>query len=97
MTIKVTIAQTDIHKPEIVTNPPYARFLFHGRLMVSDVTGSPWARKGETKHVVSRALTYGHGKNPLAGSRWDNALEAAEGAAMATDLQRYIDRKAGNK
>lgn len=97
MTIKVTIAQTDIHKPEIVTNTPYARFLFHGRLMVSDVAGSPWARRGETKHVVNQALTYDHSKNPLAGPHWDRALQAAEGAAMAADLQKYINRKAGNK
>ena len=46
MTIKVTVAQTDINKPLIVTDTPYAKFLYHGKLMVSDVTGSPWARKG---------------------------------------------------
>lgn len=29
-TIKLTIAQTDIKKPEIVTDTPYARMLFYG-------------------------------------------------------------------
>ena len=30
MTIKVTIAQTDIQKPEIITDVPYGQRLFHG-------------------------------------------------------------------
>lgn len=93
MTIKVTVAQTDPRKPEIVTNTPYARFLFHGRLMVGDETGSPWARRGETKHVVDKALSFDRTKNPKAGPRWDRAVSAAEGRAMAADLQRYLNRK----
>ncbi|MEG2020963.1 MAG: minor capsid protein [Oscillospiraceae bacterium] len=30
MTIKITIAQTDINKPQIVTNTPYAQYLYFG-------------------------------------------------------------------
>lgn len=93
MTIKVTVAQTDVRRPLIVTNTPPARFLYHGKLMVSDVTGSPWARKGETKHVVNTPLRYSKTKNPKAGPYWDRALSAAEGPAMAADLQRFIRRK----
>ena len=95
MTVKVTVAQTNIRKPLIVTDTPYARFLFNGKLMVSDVTGSPWARKGETKHVVSRPLDYTKTKNPKAGPFWDRALSTAEGPAMAADVQRYIRSKGG--
>ena len=95
MTIKVTAAQTNIRKPLIVTDTPYARFLFQGKLMVSDVTGSPWARKGETKHVVNRPLDYTKTKNLKAGPFWDRALSTAEGPAMAADLQRYIKQKGG--
>lgn len=93
MTLKLTVAQTDVNRPLIITNTPFARFLYHGKLMVSDVTGSPWARKGETKHVVNRPLDYNKTKNPKAGPYWDRAVTAAEGSAMAADLQRYIDRK----
>lgn len=93
MTIKVTVAQTNIRKPLIVTDTVSARFLFQGKLMVSDVTGSPWARKGETKHVVNKNLDYSKVKNPMAGPRWDKKVSVAEGAAMAADLQRYIDKK----
>ena len=93
MTIKITVAQTDVRRPLIVTDTPSARFLFNGKLMVSDVTGSPWARKGETKHVVNTPLNYTKAKNPRAGPHWDRAVSAAEGKAMVADLQRYIDRK----
>ena len=88
--IKITQAQTVIRRPEIVTRAPQARFLFRGKLMVSDVTGSAWARKGETKHAVDKDLTYDRGKNPMAGPRWDKALSAHEGKALAADLQRYL-------
>lgn len=93
MTLKLTVAQTDVNRPLIITNTPSARFLYHGKLMVSDVTGSPWARRGETKQVVNRPLDYTKTKNPRAGPYWDRAVTAAEGSAMAADLQRYIDRK----
>lgn len=82
-TIKLTIAQTDIHTPEIVTDTPYAKYLFYG-----------YAMEGRApKRVTDRPLNYTKTKNPRAGPRWDRALSAAEGAAMAADLQRYIDRK----
>ena len=93
MTAKVTVAQTDIRKPKIITNTPYARFLYEGKVMVSDVTGSPWARKGETKHVINKKLDYNKTKNALAGSRWDERLQAAEGGKLRADVQAYIKRK----
>lgn len=100
-TIKLTIAQTDIHKPEIVTDMPYAKFLFYGKLMVDPKTGAAgfmtkngWrSRKGVPKVRSGRDITYTKTKHPNAGPRWDRALSAAEGKAMAADLQRYIDRK----
>ena len=75
MTNKITIAQTDIHKPEIITDVPYGKVIFYGK----DKNGNP-IRYTKTKH-------------PLAGARPDKAVSAAEGAAMAADLQRYINRK----
>ena len=82
-TIKLTIAQTDINKPEIVTDTPYAKYLFYG-----------YAMEGKApKRVTDRPLNYTKTKNPQAGPRWDRALVAAEGSALAADLQRYIKRK----
>ena len=93
MNITLTVAQTDVRRPLIITDTPSARFLYNGKLMVSDVTGSAWARKGETKHVVNTPLGYTKTKNPNAGPHWDRAVTAAEGKAMTADLQQYIDRK----
>lgn len=65
---------TDIRKPEIVTNTPYAGVLFYGK------------RGGKPIHYTT---TY----NKQAGPRPDLRLSAEEGAAMAAELQRYINRK----
>ena len=74
---KVTVTQTDIRKPEIVTETPGARYLFRGKVMID--------------------LQFSKGKNPQAGPRWDKALSANEGKAMAADLQRFIDKRSGAK
>lgn len=47
---------------------------------------------------VSRSgkpLNYTRTKNPLAGGHWDRALVAAEGDALAADLERYIGKRSG--
>ena len=81
--IKMMIAQTNISKPEIVLDVPYAKYLFYGKVMVGKAP----------KKVTSIDLNYTKTKNTKAGKRWDLALSAAEGKQMAADLQRYIERK----
>ena len=57
------------------------------------VTDNPQARYlyyGMSKS--GKSLNYTHTKNPLAGPRWDEAVMAAEGDAMAADLARYMRR-----
>ena len=101
MTYKVTVAQTDIKKPEIVTNTPYAKYLFYGKVMIDPklgvagfMTPEGWrSRKGCVKVRTGRDLQYNRTKNPQAGPRWDRALSANEGRAMAADLQRYLNRR----
>ena len=83
LTIKLTIVQTDINKPEIVTDAPYARYLFHGMKMVGKAP----------KRLTSTPLNYTKTKNPQAGPRWDRALSINEGAALARELQRYINSR----
>lgn len=101
MTYKVTVAQTDISRPYIITDTPYAKYLFYGKVMIDPkinaagfMTPEGWrSRKGSVKVLTSRDLQYNRTKNPNAGPRWDRALSAAEGKAMATDLQRYLNRR----
>lgn len=51
--------------------PPFGRFLYEGKTMVDEKTGSPWARKGAKKVLVSQYsgktnakpnLTYANGR-----------------------------------
>lgn len=98
---KITQIQTDIRKPEIVTEAPQAEFLFLGKVMIDPkinaagfMTSEGWrSRKGSIKVVTSRDLEYTKTKNPAAGPYWDRALSAAEGAALAADLQRFMNRR----
>lgn len=101
MTYKVTVAQTDISRPEIVTDTPYAQYQFLGKVMIDPkinaagfMTPEGWrSRKYSVKILTDRDLQYTKTKNPAAGPRWDRALSAAEGRLMAADLQRYINRR----
>lgn len=100
-TYKITAVQTVISKPEIVTDTPYVQYLFRGKKMVDPRTGASgfltpegWrSRKGCVKVLTNEPLNYNRSKNPAAGPRWDRTLSAAEGKAMAADLQRYINRR----
>ena len=102
-TIRLTVAQTDINKPEIVTDVPYAQMLYHGKVMVDSKTGvagfltdDGWkSRKGSTKIPTGRDIQYTTTKNPEAGPYWDRRLKAAELPAMTKELQAYIDKKGG--
>ena len=97
---KLTVVQTDIRKPEIVTEAPQANYLFVGKVMIDPkinaagfMTPEGWrSRKNSIKVLTSRNLKYTKTKNPLAGPRWDKALKSNEEAAMVADLQQFIDR-----
>lgn len=101
-TYKLTVAQTDIRKPEIITDVPYGKYLFYGKRMVDSKTGRGPALipgvgyrypRGAILKVTEKDLEYTRSKNPMAGPRWDRALSAAEGEAMAADVQRFINRR----
>jgi hypothetical protein len=100
-TYKITAIQTVISKPEIVTDVSYGKHLFYGKVMIDPKINAAGfmtpegsrSRKGSVKVPTTRNLKYNRTKNPQAGPRWDRTLSAAEGKAMAEDIQRYIKRK----
>lgn len=103
-TYKITVAQTDIRKPEIVTDVPYGKYLFYGKKMVNAKTGKGPAlipgvgyryKKGTILKPTDSPLDYTRTKNPQAGPHWDRTLVNREGRAITADLQRYIDRRSG--
>lgn len=100
-TYKLMETQTDINKPKIILEAPYANYIFRGKKMIDPqinasgfMTPEGWrSRRGSVKVLTNEPLNYNRTKNPHAGPRWDKALVAAEGKALVADLQRYIDRR----
>lgn len=72
---------SDILHGKLVWYTPYARYLYHGVLMVDPKTGSAWAREGQTKVKVSPEvqLKFDKRKNPKAGSHWCERAQADHG------------------
>lgn len=85
VTIKATIAQTDIGKPYIVTDVPYGKYLYYGRVMAG----------GPPKKATDSELTYTRTKNKKAGAFWDRQLIANEKDVLVREMQNYINRKGG--
>ena len=72
---------SDILHGKLVWSTPYARYLYHGVLMVDPKTGSAWAREGQTKVKVSPEvrLKFDKRKNPKADSHWCERAQADHG------------------
>lgn len=67
--------------------PPSGRFLYEGKTMVDPETGSPWARKGARKVLVSQYkgktnakenIQYSKYANPKVQSHWFDAAKKAD-------------------
>lgn len=69
---------------------PYARYQHEGILMVSRITGSPWARHGESKVVTGRRLNHSRSKHPLATAEWEKAMKAARMGDYTKSVQNYV-------
>lgn len=72
--------------------PPQGRFLYEGKGMVDEKTGSPWAKKGAKKVLVSQFagrtnakenLSYSKNAHPKAQSHWFDA-------AKQEDLDKWV-------
>lgn len=59
--------------------PPYGRYLYMGKVMVDEMTKSPWARKGSKKVTTDRNLTFSKAANPKATDHWFDAAKKADG------------------
>lgn len=68
--------------------PPFGRFLYEGKVMVDEQTGSPWARKGAKKIATDRDLTY---SNPKAVPHWFDTAKEKHGKSFI----KAVKKKAG--
>lgn len=89
---------SDILHGKLVWATPYARYLYHGVLMVDPKTGSAWAREGQTKVKVSPEvqLKFDKTKNPKAGSHWCERAKADHGTEWQ-EIYEAAFRKELNK
>lgn len=69
---------------------PHARFQHEGYVMVSRITGSPYARQGESKVVTDRRLSHSGSKHPLATAEWEKAMKAARMGDYTQAVQNYV-------
>ncbi len=69
--------RTHIEESTIVYPGPYARFLYYGKVMIYEPTGSTFAPRGEHKVVIDRDLVMHKTMHPLATSHWFEVSKAA--------------------
>ena len=76
MLMKSAVLGTVIGSGEIRYASPYARYQYYGKLMVSSVTGSACARRGESKVLTDKNLNYSTARHPLAQRLWFETMKA---------------------
>ena len=85
---KNAVLGTKIGSGHIYYTSPYARYQYYGVLMVSSLTGSPWARHGEKKVLTSRMLTYSEARHPEAQRLWFETMKTNHLQAIMRGAQR---------
>lgn len=79
---KAATLGTKIGSGHIVYAVPYARYQYYGKVMVSSVTGSAYAKHGESKVLTSRNLSYSKARHPLAQAMWFETMKAKHSGAI---------------
>lgn len=69
----------------IAAAPPMGRFLYEGKVMVDEKTGSPWARPGAKKVVTDRDLKY---SNPKATPHWFDTAKENHGKSWVREVKK---------
>ena len=89
----IAVNKENIGTGELVLDTTeYARYLYHGKLMVDPVTGSSWARRGTKKVLTDRDLSYSISAHGQAGKQW---FERAKNDRKRTWLK--VAREAAGK
>ena len=75
---------------QIVYPGPYARFLYYGKVMIYEPTGSTFAPRGEHKVVTDRDLVMHKTMHALASSHWFEVSKAANTEKWLRVAERLI-------
>lgn len=68
--------RTRVDGSEVIYPGPYARYLYHGKVMVDPETGSTYAPKGGTKVVTDKNLVFNKAMHSQAQAYWFEASKA---------------------
>lgn len=85
-----------IEESTIVYPGPYARFLYYGKVMIYEPTGSTFAPKNEHKVVTNRDLVMNKSMHPLASSHWFEVSKAANLQTWIDVAKRLVKKNANN-
>lgn len=72
----------------VAAAPPMGRFLYEGKVMVDEQTGSPWARKGAKKIVTNKNLQYNKNAHPKATDYWFDAAKKEHGEGWIAKVKK---------
>jgi hypothetical protein len=81
---------TKIGSGEIHQNTPGSRYLYYGKLMVSSITGSAYATKGEKKILTDVDLKYNGA--PKRGAFWFERMKADHKDDILKGAQEIANR-----
>ena len=90
---KSLVDRTQVVDGAVIYPGPYARFLYHGKLMIDPDTGSAWAPKGATKVVTDKDLDIKKDVHSQAQSEWFEASKAQNMKKWERVSGRAIDRE----
>ena len=80
-------------------NTPYARYLWHGKLMVDPITGKGaffsqehgfWSRKGVQKVLTETDLNFSGG--PIRGPKWTLRAWDVDGSQILRGIERELNK-----
>lgn len=91
--MKSPVLGTKIGSGNIVYQSPYARFQYYGKVMVSRISGSPWARRGESKALTDKDLNYSKTRHPKAQRMWFEVMKADKGEAILRGVAKITGGK----
>lgn len=78
---------TKLGSGRIIYLDPKARYQFYGKLMVSSVTGSSYAKRGEKKVLTDKDLKY---SKPSARARWFEVMKANHGRQILAGAAKIM-------
>lgn len=90
---KSLVNRTQVADNNVIYPGPYARMLYHGKLMIDPDTGSAWARPGATKVVTGTDLNIKTDVHSLAQSHWFEASKAMNKGKWVKVAEKAVERE----